>query len=121
MSDNMKYFLLGMFGALVPEIYRLYKIKNRKIKLTPHYFIICPLFAVIGGVIAVILPASSLWAAFYIGLSTETLIGSIGKKSVGAGDTKDTTPLNVGNSTSNTNNKQGSSWMIVFKDYFNAL
>ena len=121
MCDTLKFFLLGMFGAIVPEILRLYKIKDKKLALTAHYFVICPLFALVGGVVAVILPATTPWGAFYIGLSAETLISTIGKNGGDSTPAPHPSSLNIGNKSSNGNKSRKSSWKVSFKNYFNAL
>lgn len=73
-------FLSGCIGSLSPEIVRLYKIRNKpKFNWSPFYLIISLLFVLLGGFVAWILPATSLWGAFYAGVSLPVIISSIGK------------------------------------------
>ena len=74
-------FTAGLAGALAPEIIRLYKIKNNPelFKWSWFYLIISLLFILLGGFVAWILPTTSLWGAFYAGVSLPIIISSIGK------------------------------------------
>lgn len=63
--------LLGMLGALAPEIARLYGSRRTLLKesFSYRYWIVSAVYAFTGGIIAVILPAVTLWAAFYTGVT----------------------------------------------------
>jgi hypothetical protein len=64
-------FLLGVLGALAPEIYRLYRLRGRLHRMTfsGSFFVISILYALMGGVIALILPAVTYYGAFYAGIT----------------------------------------------------
>lgn len=73
-------FVAGCVGASSPEILRLYKIRNRKLKFRKSYYVISVIFFLLGGFVALILPAVSLWGAFYAGLALPIIIsGTLGK------------------------------------------
>src|ERR1039458_3972171 len=73
--------LVAALGAVAPEICRLYqgvrhgrlRTRTNTISLTKSISYICVslLYAGLGGVIALILPAENLRVAFYIGLTTD--------------------------------------------------
>lgn len=46
-------------------------------KFSLWYFVISGLYAVVGGVIAIILPAVNYFAAFYVGVTWPTLISTL--------------------------------------------
>ena len=80
-----KIFAAGCVGAIAPEIVRLYRLRYRRIRTDEvsnlhirRYFIISVLFVALGGTVAVLLEASSLHAAFYMGVSLPALISAIG-------------------------------------------
>ena len=73
-------FILGCVGALAPEIIRFYNLRHTTdFSWSWFYVIISLLFMPLGGVIAWILPATSYWGAFYIGVSTPVVITTIMK------------------------------------------
>ena len=78
----MVIFLLGMAGALAPEIVRLYGIRNAPERFTWSWFyaVVSVAFAGLGGLLAVVLPATTYWGAVYIGISTPVLVNSIVRK-----------------------------------------
>lgn len=77
---SMWIFISGCIGALAPEIIRLYKARsNPKLKFSLNYLVISLLFLLLGGFVAWILPTSTLWGAFYAGVSLPIIISSIGK------------------------------------------
>jgi hypothetical protein len=80
-------FLLGMIGALAPEIVRLYAIRTRpsRFRWSPFYLVISFLFACLGGVVALALPATNYWAALYAGVSTPVLVTAILRRGINAG------------------------------------
>jgi hypothetical protein len=70
-------FVVGAVGAAAPEIVRLYRARSRRFTIhSPNIAISCLFFA-LGGFIAVILPASTPWGAFYVGVSTPVLISRL--------------------------------------------
>ncbi len=71
--------LAGMLGALVPEILRLYQKRDslHRRKFSFSYFAISFVYAACGGALALILSASTLWAAFYIGATFPVTISGI--------------------------------------------
>jgi hypothetical protein len=70
-------FLVGTVGALAPEIVRLYNLRlGRSEPITGYYLTISIIFAALGGLVAVLLPATTPWAAFYAGISTPVLINT---------------------------------------------
>jgi hypothetical protein len=80
-THNVLVFFLGCIGASAPEIVRLYNLRYRPIKgaFSLWYFLAsAPLF-VLGGVIALALPATTPWGAFYAGVTTPMLISTATK------------------------------------------
>ena len=75
-------FVLGAVGALAPEIVRLYSIRSNpeKFNWSVFYLVISLLFCGLGGLIAVILPATTYWGAFYVGVSSPVLVNKILQK-----------------------------------------
>jgi hypothetical protein len=71
--------LLGALGALAPEIVRLYTIRRspEKFEWSSFYLIVSLLYAGLGGVLAIFLPATTAWGAIYVGASTPVLINSM--------------------------------------------
>lgn len=72
-------FVLGCVGALAEEIIRLYALRNKPPKWfsSSWYLVVTGLYACLGGVVAILLPAVTPWAAFYAGVTLPTLIGTI--------------------------------------------
>jgi len=79
-------FLLGLVGALAPEVIRLYKLRSSRAAFSWSWFyvVISIVFGVLGGTVAVILPATTHLAAFYAGVSTPLIISTI-LRNAGAG------------------------------------
>jgi hypothetical protein len=75
-------FLLGCAGALAPEIVRLYSIRSNpsQFKWSGFYVIVSILFALLGGLVAVALPAMNSWSAIYAGVSTPVVVNTMLKK-----------------------------------------
>lgn len=75
-------FLLGGLGALAPELLRLYTIKHKpeEFRWSIFYVVVSLLFAVLGGIVAIALPATTAWGALYAGLSTPTLLNVAAKR-----------------------------------------
>lgn len=78
-------FLLGAAGAAAPEILRLYELRNnpQQFQWSWNYLILTMPFLVLGGLVAVILPATTVWGAFYTGLSLPVIITAAAKKVTG--------------------------------------
>jgi hypothetical protein len=78
---NTLVFALGCIGALAPEIVRLYKLRKNPPKevFSWWYYVTSILLALLGGVVALILPAITTWAAFYAGITTPTMISTAAK------------------------------------------
>jgi hypothetical protein len=79
--SHVLVFLLGCIGALAPEIVRLYKLRHRPPKsiISLWYFVTTAVYAALGGVVAVTLPAVTLWGALYAGITTPVLISTAAK------------------------------------------
>jgi hypothetical protein len=76
-------FLVACVGAAAPEIVRLYRLRaHPQLELRWHYLIISVLFFALGGIVALILPVTTLWGAFYAGVSTPVLISRMAAKPV---------------------------------------
>jgi hypothetical protein len=75
-------YLLGMVGALAPEVVRLYSIRHdpARFRWSWFYLAVSLAFAALGGVIALVLPATTYWGALYVGVSTPVLVTSMVKK-----------------------------------------
>jgi len=75
-------FLLGAVGAAAPEILRLYELRTNpdQFKWTWAYLFLTAPFLLLGGLVAVILPATTVWGAFYTGLSLPVIITAAAKK-----------------------------------------
>jgi|ERR1700722_13790825 len=71
-------FLLGSLGALLPEVLKLYAARSRPRKkpFPFSYYLISLVYASVGGVFAVVLPATSHLAAIYIGASWPVMLGN---------------------------------------------
>jgi len=74
--------LVGSLGALAPEILRLYSLRNNpdQFRWSWFYIIASVAFAGMGGFVALLLPATTYWGAFYVGISTPVLINTALKK-----------------------------------------
>ena len=85
MGECGMFFLLGALGALAPEILRLYGLRGQgmEMKSWVFYLIASALFAGLGGTIALILPATTPWGAFYVGISTPLIVTQVGKRGLG--------------------------------------
>lgn len=75
-------FLLGMIGALAPEIVRLYAIRHSpaRFRWSWFYAVVSLAFAALGGTLALALPATTYWGALYVGVTTPVLVTTIAKK-----------------------------------------
>lgn len=75
-------FIFGCLGALAPEIVRLYALRDDPGRFTWSWFyiIVSILFAGLGGLVALGLPATNWYGAFYAGISTPVIITTAAKK-----------------------------------------
>jgi hypothetical protein len=75
-------FLLGAAGAAAPEILRLYELRTKpeEFKWSWNYMLLTIPFLLLGGLVAVILPATTVWGAFYTGLSLPVTLSAAAKK-----------------------------------------
>jgi hypothetical protein len=75
-------FSFGAAGALALEIVQLYslRLKRNRVHWSSFYVVISILFASVGGLLAVALPATTKWGAIYVGVSTPVLVNTIQKK-----------------------------------------
>jgi hypothetical protein len=82
--DGSVAFFLGAVGALAPEIMRLYSIRTQseRFQWSFFYFGISAVFACLGGILALALPATTKWGAIYVGVSTPVLINTILEKAI---------------------------------------
>jgi hypothetical protein len=71
-----------MVGALALEIVRLYAIRHdpTRFQWSWFYLVVSLAFAALGGLIALVLPATTYWGALYVGVSTPVLVTSMVKK-----------------------------------------
>ncbi len=80
--SSISVMLWGMIGALAPEIVRLYSIRvnPRKFRWSWFYVLVSLVFAGLGGALALALPATTAWAALYVGISTPTVVTALVRK-----------------------------------------
>jgi len=106
-------FLCGFIGAVAPEIVRRYQLAQRgeEIIIPSHFIIVSVFFAILGGVIAIVLEAKTFYAAFYNGVSLPSLM----KTYVGE-PIPETTISNPGNP-----NKSPKKREITLRQYLGAL
>jgi hypothetical protein len=92
-------FALGAVGASALEIVRLYELRHEPPKglFSRWYWIISVVYAVLGGVVAVALPAITLWAAFYAGMSLPAIVSTAAKhrkrRTILAANERDRVPI----------------------------
>ena len=75
-------FLLGAAGAAAPEILRLYDLRTKPedFEWSWNYLPLTIPFLLLGGLVAVILPATTVWGAFYTGLSLPVTLSAAAKR-----------------------------------------
>lgn len=84
-------FIFGCIGALAPEIVRLYNLRTKsqfRFRWSRFYVLISVLFALLGGIIACILPSTTYYGAFYAGVAAPVMVTTIKRNSdpkIGAG------------------------------------
>jgi hypothetical protein len=75
--SEIAVFFTGVVGAIAPEILRLYNARNTlQLSWSPAFLIASSIFALLGGFLAYIMPATTLWGAFYIGVSTPVVVNT---------------------------------------------
>lgn len=111
-------FLLGAAGTAAPEILRLYELRTKpeEFKWTWSYLAFTLLFLILGGLVAVILPATTVWGAFYTGLSLPVIISAAAKKAPG-----DINPPVVTVTGSANGTRQPAQLQSGLRAYINAL
>ncbi len=74
-------FALGCIGALAPEIVRLYRLRTRPPKkgFSSFYWVITIIYALLGGVVALALPAVTIHAALYAGISASITVSAVAR------------------------------------------
>ncbi|GHF03702.1 hypothetical protein [Streptomyces morookaense] len=85
-EHTVQIYSLGMVGALAPEIVRLYRLREKAGAVRWSWFFVGAslAFAALGGLLALVLPATTLFGAIYIGASTPVLVNSIAKGAMDA-------------------------------------
>lgn len=80
--NSLAMMLWGMLGALAPEVVRLYTIRHnpRRFQWSWFYVLVSLSFSGLGGALALALPATTAWAALYVGISTPTVVTTIVRK-----------------------------------------
>src|ERR1035437_6210647 len=76
--NDILVFTLGCFGALAPEMVRLYRLRARPPKsgFSSFYYLISGIYALLGGIVALALPAVTMHAALYAGITTSIAISA---------------------------------------------
>lgn len=82
MSWDWSVFGLGVLGAAAPEIIRLYTLRTdrRRFRWSWYYVLLSVPYFLLGGVVAVVLPATTPWGALYAGITMPVLINAAVKK-----------------------------------------
>ena len=73
-------FVIGLLGALAPESWRLYNLRNQpRVPWSWRYLVFTLPFLLMGGAIAYVLEPSTKWGAFYAGLTAPILLTTVMK------------------------------------------
>ncbi len=76
----MDDFVIGLLGALAPESWRLYNLRNQpQVPWSWRYLVFTIPFLGMGGAIAYVLEPSTKWGAFYAGLTAPILLTTVMK------------------------------------------
>lgn len=76
----MDDFVIGLLGALAPESWRLYNLRNQpQVPWSWRYVMFTIPFLGMGGAIAYVLEPSTKWGAFYAGLTAPILLTTVMK------------------------------------------
>jgi hypothetical protein len=83
--SSILVLLVAACGALAPEVCRLYQAARRgRLRIptnTISYIFLSLIYAGLGGVIAIVLPAENLNVAFYVGATTDVTVSRLLKAS----------------------------------------
>ncbi|MFQ5758590.1 MAG: hypothetical protein ACE5IF_02805, partial [Candidatus Bathyarchaeia archaeon] len=82
MNWSWMVFIFGCVGAAAPEVLRIYKKRDKGIEIINlrFYLFTSLLFVALGGIVANILPTSTPWGAFYVGVSLPTIVSTVGSQ-----------------------------------------
>jgi hypothetical protein len=119
-------FAVGTVGALAPEIIRLYGLRHKPPKkgFSSFYYIVSLVYALLGGLVAVILPAVTLYGAFYAGATVPVTISAIARKKRTWMTTANSASGHHGMTTANTAHLRVSSerpWSELIRTHANGL
>jgi hypothetical protein len=91
--DPKLAFIVGVLGAAAPEIMRLYNLRtNPKFQWRASYFLMSLPFFLLGGIVALILPSTTYYGAFYAGLTAPVTINAVVKKAGELSEAGEVTP-----------------------------
>ena len=78
--SHAELFVAGAIGAAAPEIVRAYRLRHGGISIRHprRYWIVSVLFVGLGGALVIFLDATSLYAAFYMGISLPAVVSAAG-------------------------------------------
>lgn len=79
---NLSLFLAGGIGALVPEIVRLYEIRERRriIRFSKFYLFVSAMYVLLGGYVGMVFPTSgSEFLAFAVGVGLVAVVNTSAK------------------------------------------
>lgn len=122
---HLDIFLVGCIGALAPEIIRLYNLRtNTKFSWSWFYLVISLLFALLGGLIAWILPSTTYYGAFYAGVAAPVIVNNImrnadQKVAKGGNDEIAAQSVSLGSDAANQRSRQDAG--SFFRNYWRAL
>ena len=126
--SDILVFALGTVGALAPEIIRLYQLRHKPPKkgFSLFYYGISIVYALLGGLVAVILPAVTLYGAFYAGVTVPFMISAIARrKRTWMTTANSATGRHGGMTTGNTAELTGESgqrsWSELLRTHANGL
>jgi hypothetical protein len=79
----VRTLLLGAFGALLPELLRLYRMRNSPLSFPKTYFLLSIAYFIASGILVLVLPGDkSPFTAIYLGASSDYLITGLSKRSI---------------------------------------
>ena len=114
---HLGIFTFGCIGALAPEIVRLYNLRTK-----PHfvwswfYVLISLLFALLGGILAWILPSTTYHGAFYTGVAAPIIVTTVKRNAQGQ-DNDEITAQSAPSTSQKLNQGIGQ----LFRNYWQAL
>ena len=100
-------FALGCIGALAEELVKLYGLRRTPPKgvFSLWYCFASIPYAVLGGIVALILPATTAWGAFYAGITMPMLISTAAKHRKKPRTLSDKQPQNIVHAIDQTHDK----------------